>query len=150
MGTIDGLRFYGGADAYLAACPSRQILDLLANKWTMLVMGALGTGPLRFGELRRRLDGITQKMLTQTLRNLERDGLVSRTVYPTIPPRVDYTATDLGRSVVELLNALRAWSEQHINDVLEARKDYDDRAGRPPQPITAGIVPGVDRASAPS
>jgi DNA-binding HxlR family transcriptional regulator len=137
MGTTDGLRFYGGADAYLAACPSRQILDLLANKWTMLVMGALGTGPLRFGELRRRLDGIIQKMLTQTLRNLERDGLVSRAVYPTIPPRVDYAATDLGRSVLEFLNAVRAWSEQHINDVLKAREDYDERAGQQPRPITA-------------
>ncbi|MGI5133016.1 winged helix-turn-helix transcriptional regulator [Pseudonocardia sp. CA-107938] len=135
MGTIDGLRFYGGADAYLAACPSRQILDLLANKWTMLVMGALGGGPLRFGELRRRLDGITQKMLTQTLRNLERDGLISRTVYPTIPPRVDYAATDLGHSVIELLKAVRVWSEKHINDVLDARDAYDERAAREPQPL---------------
>jgi DNA-binding HxlR family transcriptional regulator len=137
MGTTDGLRFHGGADAYLAACPSRQILDLLANKWTMLVMGALGTGSLRFGELRRRLDGITQKMLTQTLRNLERDGLVDRTVYPTIPPRVDYAATELGHSVVALLDAIRVWSEQHIDDVLDARDDYDDRAAQPPRPITA-------------
>lgn len=136
MGTTDGLRFYGGADAYLAACPSRQILDLLANKWTMLVMGALGGGPLRFGELRRKLDGVTQKMLTQTLRNLERDGLVIRTVYPTIPPRVEYGATDLGRSVVGLLEAIRVWSEQHINDVLDARQGYDERAGQEPQPVT--------------
>jgi DNA-binding HxlR family transcriptional regulator len=136
MGTIDNLRFYGGADAYLAACPSRQILDLLGNKWTMLVMGALGAGSLRFGELRRRLDGITQKMLTQTLRNLERDGLVSRAVYPTIPPRVDYAVTELGRDVTELLNAVRIWSEQHINDVLAARDDYDERAAQAPQPVT--------------
>ena len=87
MGTTQDLRRYGGADAYLRDCPSRTILDVLANKWTMLIVGALGGPPLRFGELRRRLDGITQKMLSQTLRELERDGLVARTVYATIPPQ---------------------------------------------------------------
>ena len=136
MGTITDGRFYGDADAYLAACPSRPILDLLGNKWTMLVMGALSDGPQRFGQLRRRLGGITQKMLTQTLRGLERDGLVSRTVYPTIPPRVDYAVTDLGRDVAGLLTAIRLWSEQHINDVLAAREDYDERAAQAPEPVT--------------
>lgn len=128
MGTTDDLRIYGGADAYLAACPSRQILDVLANKWTMLIMGALSGGPMRFGELRRRLDGITQKMLTQTLRTLERDGLVTRTLYPTIPPKVEYAATELGRSVTALLSAIRVWSEENINAVLDARNAYDARA----------------------
>jgi DNA-binding HxlR family transcriptional regulator len=137
MGTIDNLRFYGGADAYLAACPSRQILDVLANKWTMLVMGALSGGPMRFGELRRRLDGITQKMLTQTLRTLERDGLITRTVYPTIPPKVEYTATELGESVTALLHAIRVWSEDNINAVLDARDAYDARAAKEIQPVTA-------------
>jgi DNA-binding HxlR family transcriptional regulator len=137
MGTIIDQRFYGDADAYLAACPSRQVLDLLANKWTMLVVCALENGPLRFGELRRRLDGITQKMLTQTLRGLERDGLVSRTVYPTIPPRVDYAITELGHNVAGLLDAIRVWSERHINDVFDARQTYDERAGREPRPITS-------------
>ncbi|GHE06155.1 winged helix-turn-helix transcriptional regulator [Streptomyces alanosinicus] len=137
MGTIDNLRFYGGADAYLAACPSRQILDVLANKWTMLVMGALSGGPMRFGELRRRLDGITQKMLTQTLRTLERDGLVTRTVYPTIPPKVEYAATELGESVTALMHAIRAWSEENINAVLDARDTYDARAAQEVQPVTA-------------
>lgn len=137
MGTTDNLRFYGGADAYLAACPSRQILDVLANKWTMLVMGALSGGPLRFGELRRRLDGITQKMLTQTLRTLERDGLVARTVYPTIPPKVEYAATELGESVTSLMHAIRAWSEENINAVLDARDAYDVRAAQEVQPVTA-------------
>jgi DNA-binding HxlR family transcriptional regulator len=136
MGTIDNLRFYGGADAYLAACPSRQILDVLANKWTMLVMGALSGGPMRFGELRRRLDGITQKMLTQTLRTLERDGLITRTVYPTIPPKVEYTATELGESVTALLHAIRVWSEDNINAVLDARDAYDARAAKEIQPVT--------------
>jgi len=137
MGTTDNLRFYGGADAYLAACPSRQILDVLANKWTMLVMGALSGGPRRFGELRRRLDGITQKMLTQTLRTLERDGLVTRTVYPTIPPKVEYAATELGESVTALMHAIRAWSEENINAVLDARDAYEARAAQEVQPVTA-------------
>jgi len=137
MGTTDNLRFYGGADAYLAACPSRQILDVLANKWTMLVMGALSGGPMRFGELRRRLDGITQKMLTQTLRTLERDGLVTRTVYPTIPPKVEYAATELGESVTALMHAIRAWSEENINAVLDARDAYEARAAQEVQPVTA-------------
>ncbi|MEV0408176.1 helix-turn-helix domain-containing protein [Actinoallomurus sp. NPDC050550] len=137
MGTTDNLRFYGGADAYLAACPSRQILDVLANKWTMLVMGALSGGPIRFGELRRRLDGVTQKMLTQTLRTLERDGLVTRTVYPTIPPKVEYAATELGESVTALMHAIRAWSEDNINAVLDARDAYDARAAQEVQPVTA-------------
>ncbi|WP_433466846.1 winged helix-turn-helix transcriptional regulator [Spirillospora sp. CA-128828] len=136
MGTTDNLRFYGGADAYLAACPSRQILDVLANKWTMLVMGALSGGPMRFGELRRRLDGVTQKMLTQTLRTLERDGLVTRTVYPTIPPKVEYAATGLGESVTALMHAIRTWSEENINAVLDARDDYDARAAQEVQPVT--------------
>jgi DNA-binding HxlR family transcriptional regulator len=137
MGTTDNLRFYGGADAYLAACPSRQILDVLANKWTMLVMGALSGGPMRFGELRRRLDGITQKMLTQTLRTLERDGLVTRAVYPTIPPKVEYAATELGESVTALMHAIRAWSEENINTVLDARDAYDARADQEIRPVVA-------------
>ncbi len=135
MGTTSDLRFYGGADAYLAQCPSRTILDVLANKWTMLVMGALRDGPLRFGELRRRLDGITQKMLTQTLRNLERDGLVTRTLYPTIPPRVDYEATELGSNVGSLLDSIRAWSEVNIDTVLASRAAYDERADLEPRPV---------------
>ncbi|MER6735656.1 winged helix-turn-helix transcriptional regulator [Streptomyces puniciscabiei] len=137
MGTTDNLRFHGGADAYLAACPSRQILDVLANKWTMLLMGALSGGPMRFGELRRRLDGITQKMLTQTLRTLERDGLVTRTVYPTIPPKVEYAATELGESVTALMHAIRTWSEDNINAVLDARDAYDARAAQEVRPVTA-------------
>lgn len=135
MGTTDDLHRYGGADAYLAACPSRQILDVLANKWTMLAMGALADGPLRFGALRRRLDGVTQKMLTQTLRTLERDGLVTRSVYPTIPPRVEYAATELGGSVTALMSAIRAWSEENINAVLDARDTYDVRAAQEVRPV---------------
>jgi DNA-binding HxlR family transcriptional regulator len=127
MGTIADLRAYGGADAYLRSCPSRAVLDLLANKWVMLVMGALRGGPLRFGQLRRRLDGVTQKMLSQTLRALERDGLLTRTIYPEIPPRVEYALTDLGGDVVGLLDAILAWSEEHVTDILTAREAYQRR-----------------------
>jgi DNA-binding HxlR family transcriptional regulator len=86
--TIVDLRESGGADAYLRSCPSRDVLDVIGSKWTVLIVPALLDRPLRFGELRRRLDGITQKSLTQALRHLERDGFVTRTQYPTIPPRV--------------------------------------------------------------
>ncbi|WP_307188890.1 winged helix-turn-helix transcriptional regulator [Nocardia anaemiae] len=108
----------------------------MANKWTMLVMGALADGPVRFGQLRRRLDGITQKMLTQTLRNLERDGLITRALYPTVPPRVEYSVTELGRSVLGLLTSIRVWSEVNINEVLAARYAYDERVEHDPEPIT--------------
>jgi DNA-binding HxlR family transcriptional regulator len=90
---------------------------------------------MRFSELRRRLDGITQKMLTQTLRTLERDGLIARTVYPTAPPKVEYAATDLGASVTALMHAIRAWSERNINAVLDARDTYDARAAHEVQPV---------------
>ncbi|MFE1879549.1 winged helix-turn-helix transcriptional regulator [Streptomyces diastatochromogenes] len=100
-------------------------------------MGALSGGPMRFGELRRRLDGITQKMLTQTLRTLERDGLVTRTVYPIIPPKVEYAATGLGESVTALMHGIRTWSEENINSVLDARDAYDARAAQEVQPVTA-------------
>jgi DNA-binding HxlR family transcriptional regulator len=121
------LRDYGGADAYLKTCPSRNVLEVLANKWTALLIPALRMKPMRFGELRRRLDGITQKSLTQALRALERDGLVTRTQYPTIPPRVDYALTDLGREVAELLDGLHVWAERNLAAVLTARATYDTR-----------------------
>ena len=114
-------------DVYLRNCPCRDLLDLIANKWTALAIGALEDGPRRFGELRRRLEGISQKMLTQTLRELERDGLVRRTVYPVVPLRVDYELTDLGRSVVAPLSAIRRWSEDNIMLVQRARADYAAR-----------------------
>jgi DNA-binding HxlR family transcriptional regulator len=115
-------------DVYLRNCPCREVLDLLANKWTALAIGALEDGPRRFGELRRRLEGVSQKMLTQTLRELERDGLVTRTVYPVVPLRVDYELTDLGRSVSEPLSAIRSWSERNIGQVQRARAEYAARA----------------------
>jgi DNA-binding HxlR family transcriptional regulator len=111
-----------------AACPTRQVLDRIADKWTMLVIVALQHSTLRFSELRRSIDGISQKMLTQTLRGLERDGMVSRTVHATVPVRVDYELTDLGRTLTAPIAALEAWARDHLDDVLVARERYDERA----------------------
>ncbi|BFU41786.1 winged helix-turn-helix transcriptional regulator [Krasilnikovia sp. MM14-A1004] len=128
MDTKTDLRVHGGADAYLRACPSRDVLEMIGSKWTVLIVPALREGPLRFGELRRRLDGITQKSLTHALRTLERDGLVTRTQYPTIPPRVEYALTDLGLRAVALLGGVRDWAEANLADVLDARAAFDARA----------------------
>jgi DNA-binding HxlR family transcriptional regulator len=117
-------------DAYLKGCASRTVLDVIANKWTNLVVCALRDGPMRFGKVRRRLDGVTQKMLTQTLRALERNGLVTRTMYPTIPPRVDYALTDLGRDVAALLDGIRVWAEAHVAEITAARERYDADASQ--------------------
>jgi DNA-binding HxlR family transcriptional regulator len=119
-------------DVYLRGCASRTVLDVIANKWTNLVVCALRDGPLRFGQLRRRLEGITQKMLTQTLRALERDGLVTRTLYPTIPPRVDYELTDLGRDAAGLFDGLIEWAQQHVVEITAARDRYDRREDEEP------------------
>jgi DNA-binding HxlR family transcriptional regulator len=121
-------------NVYLKGCASRTVLDVIANKWTNLVVCALRGGPLRFGQLRRQLDGITQKMLTQTLRALERDGLVTRTLYPTIPPRVDYELTDLGRDAAGLFDGLIEWAQQHVAEISAARDRYDRRADEEPAP----------------
>ncbi|MGW6724548.1 winged helix-turn-helix transcriptional regulator [Nocardia sp. NPDC055029] len=110
------------ADVYSAKCPTREVLDHIAGKWTVLIVDALADGTLRYTDLRRRIDGISQKMLTQTLRQLERDGFVARTVYPTVPPRVEYTLTDLGRSLCEPIAALREWVETNINRIEKARR----------------------------
>jgi len=135
MGTICDVQEPDERDVYLRNCPCREVLDLLANKWTALAIGALEDGPRRFGELRRKLEGVSQKMLTQTLRELERDGLVSRTVYPVVPLRVDYALTDLGRGVAEPLSAIRRWSEENILHVERARVAYAERAAAEPVPV---------------
>ncbi|MEV6659313.1 winged helix-turn-helix transcriptional regulator [Nocardia fluminea] len=109
------------ADAYSAKCPTRQVLDHIAGKWTILVVDALLDGTQRYTDLSRRIEGVSQKMLTQTLRSLEADGFVTRTVYPTIPPRVEYELTALGRSLAEPISALRLWTETHINEIERAR-----------------------------
>jgi DNA-binding HxlR family transcriptional regulator len=102
-------------DVYAAQCPCREILDLLANKWSALVIGALEDGPHRFGDLQRRLQGVSPKVLTQTLRRLQKHGFVDRTVYPEVPLHVEYTLTEPGRSVSEPLAALRSWVESNLD-----------------------------------
>jgi len=114
-------------DVYSAACPTRQILDLIGDKWTALIIGLLEEKTMRFSELRREIDGISQKMLTQTLRKLERDGMVTRTVYPEVPPRVEYSLTPLGETLTAPLGAFREWAETHIDSVTQAQIEYDER-----------------------
>ena len=114
-------------DVYNEHCPTRMVLDRIADKWTVLIIGALENETKRFGELRREIGGVSQKMLTQTLRGLERDGLVARVVYASVPPKVEYSLTKLGRTLVRTLEAIRQWSEKSIENVLKARNDYDTR-----------------------
>ena len=106
-------------------CPSRTSLARIANKWTAMVVIALGTGRMRFGDVRTTVQGISPKVLTETLRDLERDGLVARYAYPEIPPRVEYELTPLGRTLHTPLRALGSWAEEHIPEVLAARETYD-------------------------
>jgi DNA-binding HxlR family transcriptional regulator len=126
-------------DAFLAGCPSRQLLDRISGKWVALILAALGSdGPhqpgqdcvdqprsMRYSELSRRLAGVSQKMLTQTLRSLERDGLVIRTVTPTVPVTVTYELTDLGLSLHHVIRGVKHWAEAHMGDVLANRARYD-------------------------
>ncbi|MFI2644341.1 winged helix-turn-helix transcriptional regulator [Streptomyces sp. NPDC018610] len=129
-------------DAFVAACPSRKLLDRISNKWVTLILAALGSGgphepgadcsgeprSMRYSELARLLAGVSQKMLTQTLRSLERDGLVTRTVVPTVPVTVSYELTGLGLSLYEMMGGLKAWAEVHMDEVLSNRETYDTRA----------------------
>lgn len=112
-------------NAYLAECPGHQLLATLSDKWVTLVISALAEGPLRYSELARTIAGASQKMLTQTLRKLERDGLVRRTVTPSVPVRVDYELTELGESLLPVQRAIKDWAESHIDEVHEARTRYD-------------------------
>jgi DNA-binding HxlR family transcriptional regulator len=102
-----------------------EVLSRVGDKWTVLVVSTLGDGPKRFNELRRALGSISQRMLTLTVRGLERDGLVTRTVFPTNPPRVDYELTDLGRSLLEPVSALGAWARHHRAAIQDARQRFD-------------------------
>jgi DNA-binding HxlR family transcriptional regulator len=111
-------------------CPSRKVLDRISDKWTALVIYALAEGTMRYGELQRRVGGVSQKMLTQTLRSMEEDGLVARKVYPVVPPMVEYSLTPLGRSLIEPLSAVRRWAEQHLPQLLAHREGRNARASR--------------------
>ena len=108
-------------NAYLATCPSRQVFDMIGNKWVGLVIAALHDGPRRHGELRTTIAGVSQKMLTQSLRELERDGLVTRTVTAAVPPRVDYELTALGQDLWTVVQPLKSWAEQHMDQIIEHR-----------------------------
>ncbi len=127
-------------DAFLAACPSRQLLDRISDKWVALILAALGSDgsrpgadcigeprSMRYSELSRQLAGVSQKMLTQTLRSLERDGLVTRTVTPTVPVTVTYELTTLGLSLHSVMRGMKEWAETHMNEVLAKREEYDTR-----------------------
>ncbi|MFD3564078.1 winged helix-turn-helix transcriptional regulator [Streptomyces sp. NPDC058686] len=105
----------------------RDILDRIGDKWSVIVICRLGKGPHRFNELRRASDGITQRMLSSTLRALERDGIVTRTVHPTVPPRVEYALTGTGRTLLDVVKALARWTDQHVDVIRAARADYDQR-----------------------
>ena len=109
------------------SCEIRDLLDRLADKWSLLVIELLGTGSRRFTELHREIDEISQRMLTLTLRHLERDGLVTRTVHPVVPPRVDYALTDLGRGLLVAIEGLVAWTRAHRQEIAAARSGYDAR-----------------------
>lgn len=112
-------------NAWLAGCPTRQLVEVLSDKWVTLILAALAGGPHRHGELRERIAGVSQKMLTQTLRGLERDGLVTRTVVSAVPARVDYALTPLGEDLAPVVGAIKMWAEAHMDDVLAARARHD-------------------------
>jgi DNA-binding HxlR family transcriptional regulator len=128
-------------DAFLAACPSRKLLDRISDKWVTLILAALGSNgshqpgasctgeprPMRYSELLRLLAGVSQKMLTQTLRSLERDGLITRTATPTVPVTVTYELTDLGLSLHQMMRGIKTWAETHMDDVLANRETHDVR-----------------------
>jgi DNA-binding HxlR family transcriptional regulator len=125
------VRAYDGAvetkvgTAYDLACPAREVLELIANKWTVLVVDALAEDAKRYSELRREITGVSQKMLTQTLRELERDGIVVRTVYDTKPPSVEYHLSELGSTLVEPIAAIRGWADTHFAEISRARRASD-------------------------
>jgi DNA-binding HxlR family transcriptional regulator len=112
------------------ACPIRDILDRVGNKWSVQIILAVIQRPVRFTELERGIPGISRRMLTLTLRNLERDGLLVRTVFPTVPPKVEYTATDIARELYEPLEAMAVWARRHRGTIDTARVAYDERAAR--------------------
>jgi DNA-binding HxlR family transcriptional regulator len=118
----------GPWNVFDTACPSRQIFERISDRWTSLVLMALEDGTLRFSELKRKVEGVSQKMLTQTLRGLERDGLVTREVFPTVPVTVEYTLTKLGASLLSAVQQIRTWAYANIEEIDVAREQYDRRA----------------------
>lgn len=110
-------------NVYSAACPSRRVMAMLAEKWTLLIVAQLAQGPMRTAEIRRKVDGVSEKMLIQTLRKLEGYGLVSRRSYPEVPPRVEYRLTPLGRSLARLASLFGRWVERNVGGLLKSERD---------------------------
>lgn len=108
-------------------CAWREVIGLIGDKWSVMILHTLCRNRLRYSQIQRQIDGISQKVLTATLRQLERDGIIKRTVYPVVPPRVEYELTQLGHSVFEVIESLRDWSIEHLGEVQAARKHYDAR-----------------------
>src|SRR5258708_20733677 len=129
-----------GPDIFQENCMSRQVLQLIADQWTPLVIYALEDGTMRFGQLLKRIGGISRKMLTQTLRAMERNGLVQRVVYPVVPPVVEYSLTPLGQTLIEPVKALRVWAYGHLQEVAQARREYDHRDQKPLHEQEASLV----------
>jgi DNA-binding HxlR family transcriptional regulator len=112
-------------------CPAvREVLNRVGDKWSVQIVSLLGDGPMRFSDLRRSIEGISQRMLTLTLRGLERDGIVTRTVFPEIPPRVEYELTKLGNTLLEPIQGLAEWAEKHRTSIQEAREKFDTRSSK--------------------
>lgn len=112
-------------DVFEAQCPTRLVLDRLADKWALLILDRLRDGPVRFNHLRRDVNGVTQKVLSQTLKKLERDGLISRAAFPTVPVTVEYALTPLGRTLTDTVAALTHWAERNMDEILAAQARYD-------------------------
>lgn len=119
-------------DVFNSQCPTREVLDRIADKWSVLIIQRLSGGTLRFAQIRRAVDGISQKVLTNTLRGLERDGIVNRRIYASVPPRVEYSLTDLGKSLCGLVGGICHWAEQNMERVQAARTIYDQTPHQDP------------------
>lgn len=119
-----GVRRY---DVYQQSCPTRMVLDRLADKWAVLILGRLDDEPRRFNQLRREIGGVSQKVLSQTLKSLERDGLVTRRAFATVPVTVEYAITPLGRSLQSTVRGLTEWAETHVDAVMTAQRQFDRR-----------------------
>ena len=117
-------------NVYVEACPTRLVLERLADKWVVLILGLLAEEPRRFNALRREIEGVSQKVLSQTLKRLERDGLISRRAFPTVPVTVEYSITPLGQTLAETIGNLTRWAETHIESVVAAQRAYDAQTSR--------------------
>lgn len=145
----------GRYDVLAEACPTRQVVNRIGDRWSLLVLYALEGGTLRFAELRRAVEGVTQKMLTQTLRLLERDGLVRREVFAAVPPHVEYSLTPLGRSLSDRIAGIREWAYANMPDIEDARRDFDASKSLCPAMPSGGVrcalsTSGNDQSGSPA